>query len=138
MTQKSVLKITGVDPRTLDYWVRSRLIKPATRARGTGSKHHYGFNEVMRIRFVVMLRRLGLDTSTIAMLATSDKTFDRNWLLLWPDGKCACLDRYPCEGETTRQTQIAAVVISIRDLRDSTDRMVRKELKIKSPVEDLP
>ncbi len=67
MRSKDLTKLTGVASRTLDFWVRSKLLEPSvTPANGTGSKREYSIADVVQCRVAVLLRSMGIETSRIA------------------------------------------------------------------------
>lgn len=63
---RSVVKITGIKTRQLDYWDRTHLIKPSVReASGYGSVRLYSFNDIVQLKVVMMLRDKGISLQKI-------------------------------------------------------------------------
>lgn len=66
MTAKDLVNFTGANPRTLDFWVRSKVLEPSIAgANGPGSKREYSMEDVIRCRVAVLLRDMGIETSRI-------------------------------------------------------------------------
>jgi uncharacterized protein (DUF433 family) len=53
-----VCQLLGLTPRQVDYWDRTKLIKPSiTPAFGSGSARRYSFTDLVRLKTVCELRR---------------------------------------------------------------------------------
>lgn len=60
-TAAEVLRITGVEYHTLNYWAKIGVVKPAIRdAHGSGSRRVYDFGDLVSIRIAMKLRHAGI------------------------------------------------------------------------------
>lgn len=59
-------RITGVTPRNLDYWARTKFIVPSVAdAKGTGTERKYAFNDLVALRVAQQLRLAGISTQSL-------------------------------------------------------------------------
>jgi DNA-binding transcriptional MerR regulator len=59
-------RITGVTPRNLDYWAKTKFIVPSVaEAKGTGTERKYAFNDLVALRIARQLRQAGISTQAL-------------------------------------------------------------------------
>ncbi|WP_210493709.1 TipAS antibiotic-recognition domain-containing protein [Patulibacter sp. SYSU D01012] len=63
-TTAEVARIAGVSSRTLRHYDAIGLLRPAR--VGTGGLRHYGWDELLRLQQILLLRRLGLPLDRVA------------------------------------------------------------------------
>lgn len=88
MTSKDIVKLTGVHYRTLDYWVRSKLIQSSmAEAQGAGSEREYSMNDAVQCRIAVILRKMGIETSKLPAILKMVRAYtDTAFIVMTPDG----------------------------------------------------
>ncbi len=59
------VKLTAVPYRTLDHWIRTKLVTPSVQAYGAGSDRLFTFDELVWVCIVRDLRELGVAPSAI-------------------------------------------------------------------------
>lgn len=61
-----VCRIIKISYRQLDYWARSRFIKPSVKlAKGSGSRRVYSFNDLIQLKVAKRLRDSGVGLKKI-------------------------------------------------------------------------
>lgn len=56
-TTTQVIKLTGINPKTLHYWAQTEFISPSiARAHGTGSRRIWSFRDILALRTAHELR----------------------------------------------------------------------------------
>jgi len=59
-------RITKVPYATLDYWARTKLVRPSIAdARGTGTDRRYSFKDLVALRVARELRNAGISTQAL-------------------------------------------------------------------------
>src|SRR5260221_14410575 len=59
-------RISGFSVRQLDYWARSGILIPSVQnANGQGTRRHYSFNDLVKLRFIQQLKEKGWSTQKI-------------------------------------------------------------------------
>jgi len=65
-TISEVALISKFSIRQLDYWARQGILVPSVNdAKGSGSKRLYGFEDIVKLRFIKQMKRVGLSTQKI-------------------------------------------------------------------------
>lgn len=115
---RQLSRITGVTSRTLRHYDAIGLLKPAW--TGHDGRRHYGFEELLRLQHILVLRELGTDLSRIGQIVdTEDRATQVELLREHLKGITAERDRF---------TRLAATVTKTiesleRGLPMSTDDM---------------
>ncbi|RDV80911.1 helix-turn-helix domain-containing protein [Ammonifex thiophilus] len=66
-----VLRLTGVNRKTLHYWIREGFISPSIAGRyGTHKKHLWSFGDLVAIRALLKLRHSGIDLHSADLART--------------------------------------------------------------------
>jgi DNA-binding transcriptional MerR regulator len=87
MTAKDMTKLTGVASRTLDFWVRSKVLSPSvSKGIGSGSKRQYSLADVVQCKMAVMLRSMGIETSRIVPLLRRTRNKQVAFVIIDADG----------------------------------------------------
>ena len=61
-----VCKVVGISYRQLDYWARTRLVRPSIRdAGGSGTQRLYSFEDLLQLRVVKTLLDTGISLQQI-------------------------------------------------------------------------
>lgn len=65
-TTKEVIKLVGINGRTLDFWDHSGFIGPSLmQAKGTGSRRLYSFRDILSLRVSKEFRDRGISLQTL-------------------------------------------------------------------------
>jgi DNA-binding transcriptional MerR regulator len=62
---QEVADLVGVSYRQVDYWVRQGVLTPLEDAHGSGTHRRWSDDDLVELRLVASLRRLGLTLSRI-------------------------------------------------------------------------
>ena len=58
--------IVGISYRQLDYWARTDLVRPSvTDAKGSGSRRHYSYRNLLELRMVKSLLDAGIRLESV-------------------------------------------------------------------------
>ena len=67
----AVVALSGVHPRTLDFWGKSGFLEPSIqKAVGTGSKRLYSFSDIIAARVARRFRERGVDLQGLRRVVT--------------------------------------------------------------------
>lgn len=90
---RQVARLTGVTSRTLRHYDAIGLLSPAW--TGHDGRRHYGYEELLRLQHILVLRELGTDLARIAQIVdTDDRDTQTHLLREHLDGLTAERDRY--------------------------------------------
>lgn len=118
MTAKDLIRFTGVAPRTLDFWVRSKLLEPSvTAANGSGSKREYSTADVVQCRVAVLLRDIGLETARIAPILKRVRR-GAAFLIVEPSGDLTSIPK-TANFSTFQPNTTAMLLINVAAIRAS-------------------
>lgn len=60
------IEIVGISYRQLDYWARTDLVRPSVAdARGSGSRRHYSYRNLLELRMVKSLLDAGIRLESV-------------------------------------------------------------------------
>ena len=63
---KQATEIVGISYRQLDYWARTDLVRPSVAdARGSGSRRHYSYRNLLELRMVKSLLDAGIRLESV-------------------------------------------------------------------------
>jgi DNA-binding transcriptional MerR regulator len=95
--QTTACAAAGITYRQLDYWARTGLVEPSVRpAKGSGTQRLYGFRDILVLRLIAHLLRLGISLQQIRAAVTflrEHGTTDLAQVTLISDG----VSIYACE-----------------------------------------
>lgn len=58
--------VVGITYRQLDYWARTELVRPSiSEARGSGSRRHYSYRNLLELRLVKSLLDAGIKLESV-------------------------------------------------------------------------
>jgi len=110
MKAKAMCDLTGVDRRTLDFWVRSKLISASVSpAAGAGSKREYSMADAVECRIAVVLRAMGIETFLIPRILEHARDVRTAFIILDPSGDVISLGQ--SMGVATFQPHRTAMLI---------------------------
>lgn len=87
---KEVMRVTGVTYRQLDYWARTKLVRPSVKdATGSGSQRLYSFQDILKVRVIKSLLDTGVELQKIrkAVEHLDDYGQDTHGVTLVSDGR---------------------------------------------------
>ena len=110
MTAQHVCRLAGVAPRTLDFWVRSRVISPSIcKAAGTGSKRHYSNADLAQCKLAVILRAMGMETSRFAPILKLARSKQTAFIIIEANGQVTAIPK--TTGLSTFQANRTAMLL---------------------------
>lgn len=109
--------MTGVAPRTLDFWVRNKLISPSVSpAKGSGSNREYSIADIVQCRVAVLLRAMGIQTSRIAPVLRYVANKGTAFVILSANGDITTIPRTSAVS-TFQPNRTAMLVINLDAIR---------------------
>lgn len=92
------MAVTGVTYRQLDYWARTKLVRPSVRdATGSGSQRLYSFQDILKVRVIKNLLDTGVELQKIrkAVEYLDAHNRDAHGVTLVSDGKKVYAEESP-------------------------------------------
>ncbi len=95
-TTADLCEMTGVDPQTLNYWDRTKLLQPSVRkAEGRGTRRLYSIDDLLQLHFILHLKKHKYSVQKIRKALISLRRFlDTSEQAVLIDGKGSILALY--------------------------------------------
>ncbi len=59
------MRVARISYRQLDYWIRTKLVRPTVDAKGRGSSRRYTFRDLVAVRAIAALKGAGVSLQAI-------------------------------------------------------------------------